>query len=141
MLGERGWERLSQSLWGVFFYPKAKTSGQDIDHLDFKIVVEPKDSSSFTVILVASSRQEKAAWTSDISQVGATREGLWSPQDEELPWGPCWAVPWVWARRFNPWFAVFLWPHRGWVCTLGALLALLGPAVSRDVPALGKAKP
>ncbi|NXF74974.1 RGRF1 factor, partial [Sclerurus mexicanus] len=46
----------------------AKTSGQDIDHLDFKIVVEPKDSSSFTVILVASSRQEKAAWTSDISQ-------------------------------------------------------------------------
>ncbi|KAI1235296.1 hypothetical protein IHE44_0002939 [Lamprotornis superbus] len=33
-----------------------------------KIVVEPKDSSSFTVILVASSRQEKAAWTSDISQ-------------------------------------------------------------------------
>ncbi|KAM7010632.1 ras-specific guanine nucleotide-releasing factor 1 [Passerculus sandwichensis] len=46
----------------------AKTPGQDIDHLDFKIVVEPKDSSSFTVILVASSRQEKAAWTSDISQ-------------------------------------------------------------------------
>ncbi|TRZ15309.1 hypothetical protein HGM15179_011829 [Zosterops borbonicus] len=46
----------------------AKTSGQDIDHLDFKIVVEPKDASSFTVILVASSRQEKAAWTSDISQ-------------------------------------------------------------------------
>ncbi|NXD16903.1 RGRF1 factor, partial [Nothocercus nigrocapillus] len=46
----------------------AKVAGQDIDHLDFKIVVEPKDSSSFTVILVASSRQEKAAWTSDISQ-------------------------------------------------------------------------
>ncbi|NXA18587.1 RGRF1 factor, partial [Ibidorhyncha struthersii] len=46
----------------------AKPSGQDIDHLDFKIVVEPKDSPSFTVILVASSRQEKAAWTSDISQ-------------------------------------------------------------------------
>ncbi|XP_074151312.1 ras-specific guanine nucleotide-releasing factor 1 [Sminthopsis crassicaudata] len=45
-----------------------KTSGQDIDHLDFKIVVEPKDCPSFTVILVASSRQEKAAWTSDISQ-------------------------------------------------------------------------
>uniref|UniRef100_A0A8C3V8X4 Ras protein specific guanine nucleotide releasing factor 1 n=1 Tax=Catharus ustulatus TaxID=91951 RepID=A0A8C3V8X4_CATUS len=42
--------------------------GEYIDHLDFKIVVEPKDSSSFTVILVASSRQEKAAWTSDISQ-------------------------------------------------------------------------
>uniref|UniRef100_A0A670KG02 Ras protein specific guanine nucleotide releasing factor 1 n=1 Tax=Podarcis muralis TaxID=64176 RepID=A0A670KG02_PODMU len=45
-----------------------KGSGQDIDHLDFKIVVEPKDSPSYTVILVASSRQEKAAWTSDISQ-------------------------------------------------------------------------
>nr|XP_005999762.1 PREDICTED: ras-specific guanine nucleotide-releasing factor 1 [Latimeria chalumnae] len=47
---------------------ETKTSGQDMDHLDFKIVVEPKDSSSFIVILVASSRQEKAAWTSDISQ-------------------------------------------------------------------------
>ncbi|XP_028907719.1 ras-specific guanine nucleotide-releasing factor 1 isoform X2 [Ornithorhynchus anatinus] len=47
---------------------ETKASGQDIDHLDFKIVVEPKDSPSFTVILVASSRQEKAAWTSDISQ-------------------------------------------------------------------------
>ncbi|GAB5572090.1 ras-specific guanine nucleotide-releasing factor 1 isoform X1 [Prionailurus iriomotensis] len=43
-------------------------SSQDIDHLDFKIGVEPKDSPPFTVILVASSRQEKAAWTSDISQ-------------------------------------------------------------------------
>uniref|UniRef100_A0AAY4BT60 Ras protein specific guanine nucleotide releasing factor 1 n=1 Tax=Denticeps clupeoides TaxID=299321 RepID=A0AAY4BT60_9TELE len=43
-------------------------SGQDMEHLDFKIVVEPKDSPSFTVILVASSRQEKSAWTSDISQ-------------------------------------------------------------------------
>uniref|UniRef100_A0A8C0MIP3 Ras protein specific guanine nucleotide releasing factor 1 n=1 Tax=Canis lupus familiaris TaxID=9615 RepID=A0A8C0MIP3_CANLF len=46
----------------------AKGSSQDIDHLDFKIGVEPKDSPPFTVILVASSRQEKAAWTSDISQ-------------------------------------------------------------------------
>uniref|UniRef100_A0A286Y259 Ras protein specific guanine nucleotide releasing factor 1 n=1 Tax=Cavia porcellus TaxID=10141 RepID=A0A286Y259_CAVPO len=47
---------------------EAKGSGQDIDHLDFKIGVEPKESPPFTVILVASSRQEKAAWTSDISQ-------------------------------------------------------------------------
>ncbi|XP_009427930.1 ras-specific guanine nucleotide-releasing factor 1 isoform X4 [Pan troglodytes] len=47
---------------------EAKGSGQDTDHLDFKIGVEPKDSPPFTVILVASSRQEKAAWTSDISQ-------------------------------------------------------------------------
>lgn len=37
--------------------------------LDFKLVVEPSDSSSFTVVLLAPSRQEKAAWTSDISQV------------------------------------------------------------------------
>uniref|UniRef100_A0A8C5PSJ2 Ras protein specific guanine nucleotide releasing factor 1 n=1 Tax=Leptobrachium leishanense TaxID=445787 RepID=A0A8C5PSJ2_9ANUR len=41
---------------------------QDGDHLDFKISVEPKDSPPFVVILLASSRQEKAAWTSDISQ-------------------------------------------------------------------------
>ncbi|XP_076984665.1 ras-specific guanine nucleotide-releasing factor 1 isoform X1 [Tamandua tetradactyla] len=47
---------------------EAKGPGQDIEHLDFKIGVEPKDSPPFTVILVASSRQEKAAWTSDISQ-------------------------------------------------------------------------
>uniref|UniRef100_A0AAQ4PEZ4 Ras protein specific guanine nucleotide releasing factor 1 n=1 Tax=Gasterosteus aculeatus aculeatus TaxID=481459 RepID=A0AAQ4PEZ4_GASAC len=45
-----------------------ESDGQDMEHLDFKIVVEPKDSQSFTVILVASSRQEKSAWTSDISQ-------------------------------------------------------------------------
>lgn len=55
-------------------HAKAKASGQDVDHLDFKIVVEPKDSPSFTVILVASSRQEKAAWTSDISQVRPGKE-------------------------------------------------------------------
>uniref|UniRef100_A0A8C7Z896 Ras protein specific guanine nucleotide releasing factor 1 n=1 Tax=Oryzias sinensis TaxID=183150 RepID=A0A8C7Z896_9TELE len=43
-------------------------SGQDTEHLDFKVMVEPKDVQPFTVILVASSRQEKSAWTSDISQ-------------------------------------------------------------------------
>ncbi|XP_054569390.1 ras-specific guanine nucleotide-releasing factor 1 [Eptesicus fuscus] len=47
---------------------EAKGPGQDMDHLDFKIGVEPKEAPPFTVILVASSRQEKAAWTSDISQ-------------------------------------------------------------------------
>ncbi|XP_078539068.1 ras-specific guanine nucleotide-releasing factor 1 isoform X1 [Lissotriton helveticus] len=47
---------------------ESKSSATDIDHLDFKIVVEPKDSPSFVVILLGSSRQEKAAWTSDISQ-------------------------------------------------------------------------
>uniref|UniRef100_A0A4W3K0C0 Ras protein specific guanine nucleotide releasing factor 1 n=1 Tax=Callorhinchus milii TaxID=7868 RepID=A0A4W3K0C0_CALMI len=45
-----------------------ESRSQDMEHLDFKMVVEPKDSPSFTIILVASSRQEKAAWTSDISQ-------------------------------------------------------------------------
>ncbi|XP_024417553.2 ras-specific guanine nucleotide-releasing factor 1 isoform X2 [Desmodus rotundus] len=47
---------------------EAKGPIQDMDRLDFKIGVEPKDAPPFTVILVASSRQEKAAWTSDISQ-------------------------------------------------------------------------
>uniref|UniRef100_A0A674CN86 Ras protein specific guanine nucleotide releasing factor 1 n=1 Tax=Salmo trutta TaxID=8032 RepID=A0A674CN86_SALTR len=46
----------------------AEPGVQDMEHLDFKIVVEPKEGQSFTVILVASSRQEKSAWTSDISQ-------------------------------------------------------------------------
>ncbi|KAJ8417517.1 hypothetical protein AAFF_G00223600 [Aldrovandia affinis] len=48
--------------------PKLEKSGQDMEHLDFKVVVEPKESQAFTVILVASSQQEKIAWTSDISQ-------------------------------------------------------------------------
>ncbi|XP_012689019.2 ras-specific guanine nucleotide-releasing factor 1 [Clupea harengus] len=47
---------------------KTDKSGQDMEHLDFKMLVEPKDTTAFTVILVASSRQEKSAWTSDISQ-------------------------------------------------------------------------
>ncbi|CAG02359.1 unnamed protein product, partial [Tetraodon nigroviridis] len=47
---------------------KAERSGQDTEHLDFKVIVEPKDSQAYTVILVASLRQEKSAWTSDISQ-------------------------------------------------------------------------
>uniref|UniRef100_A0A8C9YZP0 Ras protein specific guanine nucleotide releasing factor 2 n=1 Tax=Sander lucioperca TaxID=283035 RepID=A0A8C9YZP0_SANLU len=38
------------------------------NHLEFKIVVEPPDGQSFSVVLLAPSRQEKAAWTSDISQ-------------------------------------------------------------------------
>lgn len=47
----------------------AKAGGQVFGQLDFKLVVEPADSPSFTVVLLAPSRQEKAAWTSDISQV------------------------------------------------------------------------
>lgn len=46
-------------------------AGQGFSHLEFKIVVEPPDGQSFSVVLLAPSRQEKAAWTSDISQVGA----------------------------------------------------------------------
>uniref|UniRef100_A0A8D0D323 Ras protein specific guanine nucleotide releasing factor 1 n=1 Tax=Sander lucioperca TaxID=283035 RepID=A0A8D0D323_SANLU len=47
---------------------KGERSGQDTEHLDFKVMVEPKDVQPYTIILVASSRQEKTAWTSDISQ-------------------------------------------------------------------------
>ncbi|XP_043920173.1 ras-specific guanine nucleotide-releasing factor 2 [Protopterus annectens] len=46
---------------------ESKCSGQVFGHLDFKIVVESAEAS-FTVVLLAPSRQEKAAWTSDISQ-------------------------------------------------------------------------
>nr|XP_020442749.1 ras-specific guanine nucleotide-releasing factor 2-like isoform X2 [Monopterus albus] len=43
-------------------------AGQGFSHLEFKIVVEPPDGQTFSVLLLAPSRQEKAAWTSDISQ-------------------------------------------------------------------------
>ncbi|XP_056395345.1 ras-specific guanine nucleotide-releasing factor 2 isoform X3 [Hyla sarda] len=46
----------------------SKGSGYVFAHLDFKIVVESVDATPFTVVLLAPSRQEKAAWTSDISQ-------------------------------------------------------------------------
>uniref|UniRef100_A0A669CP65 Ras protein specific guanine nucleotide releasing factor 1 n=1 Tax=Oreochromis niloticus TaxID=8128 RepID=A0A669CP65_ORENI len=56
----------------ILFYfclsAKGERSGQDTEHLDFKLMVEPKDVQPYTVILVASSRLEKSAWTSDISQ-------------------------------------------------------------------------
>lgn len=60
---------------------KSDKSGQDMEHLDFKIVAEPKDSQSFTVILVASSRQEKSAWTSDISQASQHASQLAEAED------------------------------------------------------------
>lgn len=56
----------------------AKTSGQVFGHLDFKIVVEPADTPAFTVVLLAPSRQEKAAWTSDISQVKEPSEKFYT---------------------------------------------------------------
>nr|XP_036855705.1 ras-specific guanine nucleotide-releasing factor 2 isoform X1 [Manis javanica] len=46
----------------------SKGSGHMFGHLDFKIVVEPPNAAPFTVVLLAPSHQEKAAWTSDISQ-------------------------------------------------------------------------
>ncbi|KAG9353585.1 hypothetical protein JZ751_011705, partial [Albula glossodonta] len=46
----------------------SSAAGQVFSHLEFKIVVEPSDGPSITVVLLAPSRQEKAAWTSDISQ-------------------------------------------------------------------------
>lgn len=42
---------------------------KDYGGLDFKIVVDFKNGSQVTIHLVAPSMQEKAAWTSDISQV------------------------------------------------------------------------
>uniref|UniRef100_A0A8D3C9G4 Ras-specific guanine nucleotide-releasing factor 1 n=1 Tax=Scophthalmus maximus TaxID=52904 RepID=A0A8D3C9G4_SCOMX len=47
---------------------ECKLQSTDTEHLDFKVMVEPKDVQPYTIILVASSRQEKSAWTSDISQ-------------------------------------------------------------------------
>ncbi|XP_068559353.1 ras-specific guanine nucleotide-releasing factor 2 isoform X3 [Cebidichthys violaceus] len=47
---------------------ESKAGGQVFGQLDFKLVVEPSDLPPFTVVLLAPSRQEKAAWTSDISQ-------------------------------------------------------------------------
>lgn len=46
-------------------------SGQQKDYggLDFKIIVDFKTAPPVTVQLVAPTMQEKAAWTSDISQV------------------------------------------------------------------------
>ncbi|GBM62080.1 Ras-specific guanine nucleotide-releasing factor 2 [Araneus ventricosus] len=49
--------------------PPIGSSGQkDYGGLDFKIVVDFKNGSQATIHLVAPSMQEKAAWTSDISQ-------------------------------------------------------------------------
>uniref|UniRef100_A0A8C1MG41 Ras protein-specific guanine nucleotide-releasing factor 2a n=1 Tax=Cyprinus carpio TaxID=7962 RepID=A0A8C1MG41_CYPCA len=52
----------------VVFVFDYNAAGQGLNHLEFKIVVEPADGPSFAVILLAPSRQEKASWTSDVSQ-------------------------------------------------------------------------
>ena len=59
---------LTQNVVGWFFSP-VNAAGQGFNHLEFKVVVEPTEGPSFSVVLLAPSRQEKAAWTSDISQV------------------------------------------------------------------------
>jgi hypothetical protein len=43
----------------------------DLDDLTFKLIVRSreKEGSQLTITLMAPSAQEKAAWTSDISQV------------------------------------------------------------------------
>uniref|UniRef100_A0A8C6LLB3 Ras protein specific guanine nucleotide releasing factor 2 n=1 Tax=Nothobranchius furzeri TaxID=105023 RepID=A0A8C6LLB3_NOTFU len=57
-------------LWSflVRCHQNSKTKSQGLSHLEFKIILEPPDGQSFSVVLLAPSRQEKAAWTSDISQ-------------------------------------------------------------------------
>ncbi|KAJ3603678.1 hypothetical protein NHX12_028422, partial [Muraenolepis orangiensis] len=47
---------------------ESKSGSTVFGQLDFKLVVEPLEATPFTVVLLAPSRQEKAAWTSDISQ-------------------------------------------------------------------------
>ncbi|GIX86265.1 ras-specific guanine nucleotide-releasing factor 2 [Caerostris extrusa] len=58
------------------------SSGQkDYGGLDFKIVVDFKNGSQVTIHLVAPSMQEKAAWTSDISQVRPSTVQRWNKLD------------------------------------------------------------
>ncbi|GFR15147.1 hypothetical protein TNCT_656271 [Trichonephila clavata] len=60
------------------------SSGQkDYGGLDFKIVVDFKNGSQATIHLVAPSMQEKAAWTSDISQVRPTLKVTTKPSCEQ----------------------------------------------------------
>lgn len=65
--------------------------------LDFKLVVEPPDLPSFTVVLLAPSRQEKAAWTSDISQV-THKHTLRQTQNNKIPQIARARLLWVFRR-------------------------------------------
>ena len=51
--------------------PNQANQKEDYDNLDFKLIVDSKSGPPQVITLVASTPQEKAAWTSDISQVGA----------------------------------------------------------------------
>lgn len=48
------------------------STGKDYGGLDFKIIVDSKTGPGVTLLLVAPTMQEKAAWTSDISQVSVS---------------------------------------------------------------------
>ncbi len=50
----------------------------DYNGLDFRIIIDSKSGSgpAVTVILVASTLQEKAAWCSDIGQVGSSSKKI-----------------------------------------------------------------
>lgn len=61
--------RLNLIFFFVAMFLTDNAAGQGFNHLEFKIVVEPPEGQPFSVVLLAPSRQEKAAWTSDISQV------------------------------------------------------------------------
>ncbi len=60
------------SEYGVSAQPASvggSSGGKDYGGLDFKIIVDSKTGPASTIHLVAPTMQEKAAWTSDISQV------------------------------------------------------------------------
>ncbi|XP_041465330.1 ras-specific guanine nucleotide-releasing factor 2-like isoform X3 [Lytechinus variegatus] len=48
--------------------PSPSNQNSDHDNLDFKLIVDSKSGPPLVITLVASTPQEKAAWTSDISQ-------------------------------------------------------------------------
>lgn len=57
----------------ILFFIRLKTvnnsRGSEYDDLDFRLVVDSKSGPPLVIILVAPTLQDKAAWTSDISQV------------------------------------------------------------------------
>lgn len=53
----------------LFTVNSAGSRGSDYDDLDFRLVVDSKSGPPLIISLVAPTLQDKAAWTSDISQV------------------------------------------------------------------------
>lgn len=58
----------------VYFILVTNSKGSDYDDLDFRVVVDSKSGPPLVISLVAPTLQDKAAWTSDISQVRSTGE-------------------------------------------------------------------